>query len=168
MRQVPETKPPHEEPLDPSPAMAPLCSVFRRYLRSQDLKYTPERAATLDAIIDRDGVFEVEELRLQMQHEGHRISKATIYRTINLLVEAGIITEALFDSKQAHYRLVYGREARDFMLCVKTGKLVEFGNEELVALRELICAKFGWKAVGHRFQIYGLSPESRDKNNDTE
>lgn len=164
MRQVPETKPPSEAPLDPISSMAPLCSVFRRHLRSQDLKYTPERAATLDAIIDCDGVFEVEELRLQMQDQGHRISKATIYRTINLLVEAGIITEALFDSNQAHYRIVYGREPRDLMLCMKTGKVVEFGNEELVALRERICKKFGWKAVGHRFQIYAISPEDRGLN----
>lgn len=167
MRQIPETKPPHEGPGESAISMAPLCSVFRRFLRSRDLKYTPERAATLQAIIDRDGIFEIEELRLEMQREGHRISKATIYRTINLLVESGIITEALFDSKQAHYRLAYGQESRDFMLCVKTGKLIEFGNKDVIELRERICKELGWTAVGHRFQIYGISPdESKDSNAD--
>ena len=159
MRQIPQATEPQAGPENSAIPVAPLCSVFRRFLRSRDLKYTPERAATLQAIIDRDGVFEIEELRLEMEQEGDRISKATIYRTINLLVDAGIITEALFDSKQSHYRLAYGQESRDFMLCVKTGKLIEFGNKELIELRERICKELGWTSVGHRFQIYAISPE---------
>ena len=150
--------------------MAPLCSVFRRFLKSKNLKYTPERAEVLDAIIARDDVFEVEELLLEMQGNGHRISKATIYRTINLLVDAGIITQALFDSKQAHYRLIYGREPHDHMLCMRTGKLVEFSSNELSKLRDRICEELGWKPVGHRFQIYALSPEEEstaDQETDT-
>ncbi len=93
--------------------MAPLCSVFRRYLRSQSLKYTPERADILSAIIDCDDVFEVDQLLMEMRKRGHRVSKATIYRTVKLLQDAGIITQALFDSKQAHYQLIYGKAARD-------------------------------------------------------
>ena len=150
--------------------MAPLCSVFRRFLKSKNLKYTPERAEVLDAIIARDDVFEVEELLLEMQGNGHRISKATIYRTINLLVDAGIITQALFDSKQAHYRLIYGREPHDHMLCMRTGKLVEFSSNDLSKLRDRICEELGWKPVGHRFQIYALSPEEEpasDQETDT-
>src|SRR5688572_9754907 len=69
-------------------AMAPLCAVFRRYLKSQDLKYTPERADILNAIIERDDVFEVEELMSEMRRRGYRVSKATTYRTIKLLQEA--------------------------------------------------------------------------------
>ena len=83
--------------------MAPLCSVFRRYLKSQGLKYTTERADVLDAIIARDGLFEAEELLLELRKRGQRVSKATTYRTINLLQNAGIIVQALFDSKQSHY-----------------------------------------------------------------
>lgn len=146
-------------PSDEPEVMAPLCSVFRRFLRSKDLKYTPERAEILDAVIDLDDVFEVEELLLRMQHDGQRVSKATVYRTIALLVDAGIITQALFDSKQAHYRLIYGREQRDHMLCMRTGRLIEISSKELVQLSAKICAELGWTPVGHRFQIYALSPE---------
>ena len=142
-------------------AMAPLCSVFRRYLKSQSLKYTPERADILNSIIERDGVFEVEQLLLEMRARGHRVSKATVYRTIKLLQEAGIITQALFDSKQAHYRLIYGREPRDFIVCMKTGSHMEFANDELVRLRDRICTELGWSPVGHRFQIYAISPEGQ-------
>jgi len=149
----------------PSPAdiaaMAPLCSVFRRFLKSKDLKYTPERADILNAIIERDGVFEVEQLMHEMRRAGHRVSKATTYRTIKFLQEADIITQALFDSRQSHYQLIYGRQPRDYMVCMKTGKHIEFASDDLVALRERICRDHGWEPIGHRFQIYALSPDGR-------
>jgi Fur family ferric uptake transcriptional regulator len=142
-------------------SMAPLCAVFRRYLRSQNLKYTPERADILNGIIERDDVFEAEELLLDMRRRGYDVSKATIYRTIKLLQDAGIITQALFDSRQSHYRLIYGRAPRDYMVCMKTGRHVEFSDQELIELRNRICRERGWEPVGHRFQIYALSPEGR-------
>lgn len=157
--------PPADHPMDltaaDAAAMAPLCAVFRRFLKSKDLKYTPERADILNAIIERDGVFEVEQLIADMRRGGHNVSKATTYRTIKLLQDAGIITQALFDARQSHYQLIYGRQPRDYMLCMKTGKHIEFANDELVVLRERICRQHGWEPVGHRFQIYALSPEGR-------
>jgi Fur family ferric uptake transcriptional regulator len=141
--------------------MAPLCAVFRRFLKSRHLKYTPERADILNAIIERDDVFEVEELLAEMRRRGYRGSKATVYRTIKLLHDAGIIMQALFDSKQSHYQLVYGKAPRDSMVCVQTGKQIEFTSPELTALRDRICAQHGWNAIGHRFQIYAISPETR-------
>ena len=95
-----------------------------------------------------------------MRKRGHRVSKATTYRTISLLLEAGIIVQALFDSKQSHYQLIYGKEPRDHMVCMKTGKLVEFQSTELTALRNRICKELGWSPVAHRFQIYAVSPEA--------
>lgn len=151
-------------PGDPKLAsMAPLCAVFRRFLKSKGLKYTPERADILDAIIEKDDVFEAEELLLEMRNRGHRVSKATIYRTIKLLQDAGIITQALFDSKLAHYQLIYGKQPRDYIVCMKTGRHLEFSNDELVQLRDRICHELGWEPVGHRFQIYAISPEGRKR-----
>ena len=142
-------------------AMAPLCAVFRRYLKSQKLKYTPERADILNRIIEKDDVFEAEELLLEMRQQGHRVSKATIYRTIKLLQEAGIITQALFDARQAHYQLIYGKAPRDYIVCMKTGEHIEFTEPQLIELRERICRERGWDPMGHRFQIYALSPAGR-------
>lgn len=147
-------------------AMAPLCSVFRRYLKSQNLKYTPERADILDSIIARDDVFEVDDLLISMRERGHRVSKATVYRTIKLLLDAGIITQALFDARQSHYQLIYGRAPRDYMVCMKTGRIVEFRADELKDIRDRICREHGWDLVGHRFQIFAISPEGRDVEDD--
>ncbi len=147
-------------------AMAPLCAVFRRYLKSQNLKYTPERADILNTIIEEDDVFEVEELMLDIRRLGHRVSKATVYRTIKLLQEAGIITQALFDSKQSHYQLIYGKMPRDYIVCMKTGEHVQFTDPELIELRNRICEKRGWDPIGHRFQIYGISPNGKKMMSD--
>ena len=157
---TPTTPPP--PPDGSAEIMAPLCAIFRRFLKSQRLKYTPERADILEAIIERDGVFEVDELLMDMRDRGHRVSKATIYRTVKLLQDAGIITQALFDSKQAHYQLIYGKAARDYMVCMKTGQHIEFSDDALVALRDRICRDRGWEPVGHRFQIYAISPKGRE------
>jgi Fur family ferric uptake transcriptional regulator len=139
--------------------MAPLCAVFRRFLKTRNLKYTPERADILDAIIERDGVFEVEELMMEMRRRGYRVSKATAYRTIKLLQDAGIITQALFDARQSHYQLIYGKAPRDYIVCMKSGRHQEFSSPELMALRDRICRQHGWEPVGHRFVIYAVSPE---------
>ncbi len=145
-------------PVDAPLPWAPLCSVFRRFLRSRDLKYTQERADVLEGIIARDGSFEAEELLLDLKSHAHQVSKATVYRTIRLLLDAGIIQQMLFDSKQSHYQLIYGKVPRDSMVCMKTGRHLEFHSAELVALRNRLCAELGWSAVGHRFQIYAISP----------
>ena len=65
--------------------MAPLCAIFRRHLKEQDLKYTPERADILNAIIGQDGVFEADTLMQSMRDRGQRVSKATVYRTLKLI-----------------------------------------------------------------------------------
>jgi Fur family ferric uptake transcriptional regulator len=139
--------------------MAPLCSVFRRYLRSQDLKYTPERADILNAIIEEDGLFEAETLMDSMRVSGYSVSKATLYRTVKLLREAGIIQEVMIDGKQSHYQLIYGRKPIDAMVCMRTGKRIEFSSDELIEWRNTICKERGWEPVGHRVVIFALSPE---------
>ena len=139
--------------------MAPLCSVFRRYLRSQDLKYTPERADILNAIIAEDGLFEAESLMDRMRDGDHRVSKATLYRTVKLLRESGIIQEVTIDGKQSHYQLIYGRKPIDALVCMRTGTRIEFSSDEIISIRNKICKEHGWDPAGHRFLIYAMSPE---------
>ena len=104
--------------------MAPLCSVFRRYLRSLNLKYTSERADMLNAVMEQDGLFEADSLMDSMRQGGHRVSKATLYRTVKLLREAGIIQEVLIDGKQSHYQLIYGRKPIDALVCMRSGNRI--------------------------------------------
>lgn len=147
--------------LEPIPEQAagleivePLCAVFRRTLKAEGLKYTTERAQVLDAIIRIDGVFEAEALRAALKKAGFRVSKATMYRTLRLLQDAGIIQRVLFDDEQARYQLVYGRRPYDLLIRVDTHAAEPIEVPELIALRDRICRARGLEPRGHRFQIF--------------
>jgi Fur family ferric uptake transcriptional regulator len=127
-----------------------------------NLKYTSERADMLNAVMEQDGLFEADSLMDSMRQGGHRVSKATLYRTVKLLREAGIIQEVLIDGKQSHYQLIYGRKPIDALVCMRSGNRIEFNSEEVTQLRDVICENYGWEPVGHRFVIYALSPEDED------
>ncbi len=132
----------------------PLCAVFRRELKKQGQKYTPERAQILESIIRLDDIFQAEQLQDELKRAGFRVSKATIYRTIKLLQEAGIIQQVLVDSEHAHYQLAYGRRPRDLLVRVDTNEIIPIEIPELIAIRDRICRERGLNPHGHRLQIY--------------
>lgn len=147
--------PAHAQPADSLRIQEPLCAVFRRKLKSEGLKYTPERAQILDAVIRReDGVFQADELLASMRKAGFRVSKATIYRTIKLLAEAGIIQQVLFDSEHAHYQLAYGTASTGLLVRVDTREIHSLDLPELAAIRDRVCAQHGLRPEGHRLVIY--------------
>ncbi len=140
----------------------PMCAIFRRFLKRKGLKFTPERAVILDAVLARQGVFEADELFYDMRQTGPRVSKATIYRTLKHLLEAGILSEVLIDAKQSHYQLSFDNKPRGHLVCVETSRIVEFECPELLEMRNRICAKYGFRPVSHRLVIYGISPEAKN------
>ncbi|MDX1564397.1 MAG: transcriptional repressor [Phycisphaeraceae bacterium] len=146
--------------MNDSTIVAPLCSIFRRFLKARGLKYTSERSSILDAVLGKDGLFQAEQLLFEMRRDGHRVSKATIYRTLKHLVEAGIIQQVLLDSKQAHYQLIYGKRPTDHLVNVEDDKVIEFHSPEIVKLRDKICREHDLEPVGHRFLIYAVPAKS--------
>ena len=135
----------------------PLCAVFRRQLKAEGLKYTPERAQILDTIIRLDGLFEAEQLQSELRHAGFRVSKATVYRTLKLLEDSGIIQKVLFDREQSHYQLAYGQSGNVLLVRVDTGEVEAIDAPELIALRDKLCRERGLKPEGHRLQIFARS-----------
>ena len=89
-----------------------------------------------------------------MRDDGHRVSKATVYRTIKLLQEAGIIQQVLFDADHAHYQLAYGRRPSDLLIRLDTNEVITIQVPELAAIRDRICAEHNLKPQGHRLQIF--------------
>src|SRR6187402_1338030 len=71
----------------------PVCAVFRRYLHGKKLKFTPERAMILDAVLRKTGLFEAEQLVRDLEKLGHEVSRATAYRTLKNLLDAGILKQ---------------------------------------------------------------------------
>jgi Fur family ferric uptake transcriptional regulator len=136
--------------------LEPLCAVFRRKLKAEGLKYTPERAQVLDTVLGFEGLFEADGVLATVRKSGFRVSKATVYRTIKLLQDAGIIQRALFDEEQTHYQVVYGKSSRDMLIRVDTGETIEIDVPELRVIREAICRKYGVEAKGHRLTVFGV------------
>jgi Fur family transcriptional regulator, ferric uptake regulator len=138
----------------------PVCAIFRRYLHEQKLKFTPERAMILDAVLRQTGLFEAERLVFDLKALGHRVSRATAYRTLSHLQDAGILKQVFFDNKQSYYEVIAGRQTYDYLICVETGKVIEFNSDKLRKLRDEICQEHGFAPLSHQFQIFGLSPEA--------
>src|SRR2546423_8893790 len=121
----------------------PVCAIFRRYLHGQRLKFTPERAMMLDAVLRKTGLFEAEQLAEDLRNLGHRVSRATVYRTLNHLLDAGILKQVFFDNKQSYYEVVAGGPPNDYLICVETGRVVEFSSDRLRELQGEICRPHG-------------------------
>jgi len=139
----------------------PICAIFRRYLHEQKLKFTPERAMMLDAALRKDGLFEPETLVDDLKKLGHRVSRATVYRTLSHLQDAGILKQVFFDNRQSYYEVIVGRQTHDYLICAATGRVIEFSSEKLRKLRDEICREHGFDPLSHQFHIYGISPEGK-------
>lgn len=141
----------------------PVCAVFRRYLHAEKLKFTPERAMILDAVLRRSGLFEAESLAEDVKKLGHNVSRATVYRTLAHLHDAGICKQVFFDNKQSFYEVIVGRQAYDYLICVETGRVIEFSSDRLKALSEEICREHGFEPLSHQFHVFGITKEGAAK-----
>src|SRR2546423_13999109 len=139
----------------------PVCAIFRRYLHGEKLKFTPERAMMLDAVLRKQGLFEPEQLVDDLKQLGHRVSRATVYRTLSHLQDAGILKQVFFDNKKSYYEVIAGRQTYDYLICVATGKVIEFSSDKLRKLRDEICREHGFDPLSHQFHVFGLSPEGK-------
>jgi Fur family transcriptional regulator, ferric uptake regulator len=145
---------------DLAQSLEPLCAVFRRHLKSVGQKYTPERAQILDTLVRLDDLFEAEALQRALKRDGYAISKATVYRTIKLLQDAGIIQKIVFDSDLAHYQLSYGRRPRELLVRLDTNQVVSIEVPELAAVRDRICQQHGVVPTSHRFVIFATGGQN--------
>jgi Fur family ferric uptake transcriptional regulator len=145
----------------------PVCAIFRRYLHEQKLKFTPERAMMLDAVLRKSRLFEPDELIADLKGLGHRVSRATVYRTLAHLQDAGVVKQVFFDNRQSYYEVIVGRETHDYLICVATGRVVELSSERLKKLRDDICREHGYQPLSHQFHIFAISPEGQKETGST-
>lgn len=135
----------------------PFCAVFRRTLKGEGLKYTPERAQVLDAVLRFEGLFEAEQVIEHLKKSGFRVSKATVYRTIKLLAQAGIVQRVPFDDEQAHYQTVIGRRDHALVIRADTGQAIPVEMPELATLCARVCAELGLAPKGYRLHIFAAA-----------
>jgi Fur family ferric uptake transcriptional regulator len=133
---------------------------FAGELRARGLRVTEERLAILAEVLARRGHFDPEGLHMEMRRKGLRVSKASVYRTIPLLLELGVIERVEHTSSgHAHYELRTAGAHHDHMLCTSCGRVIEFFSEDLERLQEAVCRSKGFAGATHTLEIRGLCRE---------
>jgi Fur family ferric uptake transcriptional regulator len=129
---------------------------FRAFIVSKGLKTTRERKEILDAIMGATGHFDPDELYMRMRAGGSKVSRASVYRTIPLLIESGFIEKVEHVDKHAHYERVIDTPHHDHMICTQCGKVIEFYSPTLEMLQDELCTKENFRKVRHHLEILGI------------
>ena len=104
---------------------------FTQYLKRNNLRITPERFEILEAVIHCDGHFDADELFLRMKNAGSKVSRATVYNTLDKLTECGIVARYRFGERLARYEIVFGNEHHHHIICSNCGKIEEFVDKRV-------------------------------------
>jgi Fur family ferric uptake transcriptional regulator len=151
-----------ENRIDTSPLISyeTLLNQFKQLLRSSNLKYTKQREVILQTLYRHSGHFTPEELHhlIKKENPGVNTGIATVYRTLSLLENAGIVTSISFGTQGKKYEL--GVKAHhDHIICTKCGKILEFFDEAIERKQERIAKEFGFVMEDHSLKIFGICPD---------
>lgn len=136
---------------------------FEEFLKSKELKYTSERKLIMKAIFSFNKHFDIEELFERLRKQGNSISRATIYRTIPLLIQSGLIAETLHCQDKTSYENIFNKEHHDHLVCINCGKIIEFYNEKIEKLQKEVCRQHNFVPIEHRLGIKGYCEDCYKK-----
>ena len=128
---------------------------FRAYLATQSLRMTRQREELLTAVFHAPRHFEAEDLIKTLRERQGHVSRATVYRTLSLLEECGVLRKSLFGHNRHFYESVVGRHHHDHLVCIRCGKIQEFEEPRIEEMQEEICLRFGFRIVDHVHEIFG-------------
>lgn len=128
---------------------------FKEFLYAGKGKVTNERLALLRALYNNDGHFSVDQLIELTLEEGLKVSRATVYRTLDLLVQSGLVRKLSFENQDTCYESALNSGHHDHIVCVDCHHIIEFFNPELEAIQDDILKQHQLKPVKHVHQLYG-------------
>ena len=130
---------------------------FREFLQTKGIRLTRERSILVEEVFAHHEHFDADTLiaRVGADKSGRRVSRATVYRTLNLLEEAGLLRKVARPNGSEVYEHDYGYPQHDHLICAKCGELIEFTNESISAIVDTVCGKHGFIKSGHRLEVYG-------------
>ncbi len=134
---------------------------FRKYLQDGQYRITPERFEVLDAVLAWNDHFDADNLFIYLKNNGSKVSRATVYKTLNLLHECGLVSRYRFSQGHAQYEKTTDRPHHDHMVCTCCSKIIEFENSRVERLQDDSCAQYGFTPSYHSFQIFGICADCR-------
>ena len=137
--------------------MSPFIHLFRRYLREQGLPITQQREVVADLVFSTPGHLSVEDIEAALRGLGERIGKATIYRTMEILVRSGLVKEHDFGEGFKRYEHLFGQgAAHAHLVCTSCSDVTELRSPDLLRLQEDSARAHGFEPSRYRMEIYGL------------
>lgn len=136
---------------------------FRAFIKAKGLKYTPEREEILREILNFKEHFDTEEIYLRLKSKGQKISKASVYRTIPILIEAGLIQEVYRHGGRAYYEVTLEKSPHLHFICVKCKKVDEVGGDELLQVITKEKEKKGFSPLTYHLEIFGICKNCKER-----
>jgi Fur family transcriptional regulator, ferric uptake regulator len=137
--------------------------IFRKYLQRSGLKLTAERQAVFDELFTRHEHLEPDELLVRLRRKGKKISRATIYRTLELLVDSGIVGRVRTGESGYRYERLRAGEHHDHLICNGCGRVIEFYEPRIENLQDEVCERYGFLPLSHSHQMRGICKQCRPR-----
>lgn len=136
--------------------------IFRTFLKQGKNRVTPERFEVLDAILDYEGHFGADELFIQLKTLKSKVSRATVYNTLELLAQCDLLSKRNFGDNLTRYESNFKKLTHDHLICVDCGKIVEFSEPRLGKIPIEISERLGFDFDSYSFNIFARCKNKKE------